>query len=436
MVHALPQIGDWSSFAELEALQDKQLGQALGRAARSPFYVKHFGRTTPVPADDFAELPMTTKADLHDNYPYGLLAVPPERLATYFESSGSEGRPTPAYYTDEDWQDLADRYARKPDGIHPSDVFLVRTPYALGLAGHLAQAAGRLRGATIVPGDNRSSVIPYSRVVRVLHDLGVTLTWSNPTDCLMWAASARRAGLDPGRDFPNLRTIFVGGEPLTSARRERISQIWGVPVIDEYGCTEIGSLACRCPQDVMHFWADRVKAEVYDAETGVISSRGIGELVLTPLYLEAMPLIRYNIHDLVELSDIECGCGWHLPVIRVLGRGAHGYPVGDTVVNQFLVENMIFTLPIELGVLFWRARAERDRLHIQVEAEDDRAQAVRAAVATAVVRDFGVPCDLEVLRPGSLVPDDVLASRRHSLKPRSLYGPGENWAQALVFSAG
>src|SRR5262249_2348943 len=142
---------------------------------------------------------------------------------------------------------------------------------------------------------------------------GVTLTWSNPTDCLMWAAAAERAGLSPGRDFPQLRTIFVGGEPLTPARRARISEIWGVPVIDEYGCTEIGSLACRCPHDVMHFWADRVKAEVYDADTDTISSRGVGELVLTPLYLEAMPLIRYNIHDLVELSDVECECGWQLP---------------------------------------------------------------------------------------------------------------------------
>ena len=137
----------------------------------------------------------------------------------------------------------------------------------------------------------------------------------------------------------------------------------------------------------------------------------------------------------MEISDVDCPCGWTLPVIRVLGRGAHGYPVGDATVTQFQVETLIFTLPVELGVTFWRARAERDRLHLQVEAEDAHAGAVRDAVTEAVRRTFGVPCELDVLAPGGLVPDDVLASSRHSLKPRSLYGPGENWSQALVYSA-
>jgi phenylacetate-CoA ligase len=314
---------------------------------------------------------------------------------------------------------------------------MVRTPYALGLAGHLAQAAGRLCGATVVPGDNRSSVMPYSRVVRVMHDLGVTLTWSNPTDCLMWSAAAQHAGLDPRRDFPALRAIFVGGEPLTPARQLRISQLWGVPVVDEYGCTEVGSLACRCPHGALHFWADRVKAEVYDPVSGEISATGTGELVITPLHLQAMPLVRYNLGDLVELAEIDCPCGWHLPVIRVLGRGAQGYPVAGERVNQAQLETVIFTLPIEFGVLFWRARAERDRLHIQVEAGHRVAEAVREAVREAVTesvrRACGVPVEVDVLAPGALVPEDVLAGTQHSVKPRSLHGPDEDWSQALVF---
>jgi phenylacetate-CoA ligase len=430
----LPQLGDWTSFEELHALQDERLPEVLAHAARSPFYAQRFaGRH--VGADDFAALDLTTKQDLNDSYPFGMLAVPAEELDSYYESSGTGGKPTPAYYTDADWQDLGERYARKTIAIRPSDVFFVRSPYALGLAAHLAHKAGRLCGATIVPGDNRSSVVPYARVVRVMHDLGVTLTWSNPTDCLLWAAAARRAGKEPGRDFPQLRGLFVGGEPLSPARRERISSIWGVPVIDEYGCTEIGSLAGRCSEDRLHLWADRVKAEVYDAATGTLSDEGIGELVLTPLYLRAMPLIRYNIHDWVEVSHDDCPCGWKLPMLTVRGRTGQGYPVADTRITQLQVEQVVYSLPAEHGVLFWRGRAEPDRLHVQIEVPPEVAGTAADALHAAVSDQLRVPCQVEALAPGALVPEDVLASPRQSLKPRALFGPGESWDQAVVFTA-
>ena len=431
----LPQIGEWHSFEELDLLQDAQMAAVLERASRSPFYTRHFAAIGRSPSpEDFSALPLTTKQHLNDSYPFGLLAVPQAELSHYFESSGTSGKPTPAYYTADDWRDLAERYARKTTGIHPSDILFVRSPYALGMAAHLAAASGRSRGATIVPGDNRSSVIPYPRVVRVLRDLEVTLTWSNPTDCLLWAATAKRAGLDPARDFPALRALFVGGEPLSAARRRRISQIWNVPVIDEYGCSEIGSLAGRCPADTLHLWADRVKPEVYDDEVGSISREGVGELVLTPLYLTAMPLVRYNVHDRVRLSYSECACGWKLPTLTVLGRAGLGYRVaGVPGITQLAIEEIVFSLPAELGLMFWRARAERDRLLIQIEVAERDAGAARAALSSAVRTELAVPCEVEVLAQGGLVPDDVLESRRQSLKPRSLYGPSERWDQAIVF---
>ncbi|MFC6935802.1 phenylacetate--CoA ligase family protein [Actinomadura yumaensis] len=148
-------------------------------------------------------------------------------LATYHESSGTAGRPTASYYTAADWAELAERFARKPTGIRPADTFLVRTPYALMITGHMAHAGARSQGATVVPGDNRSLAMPCSRVVRVLHDLAVTLTWSMPSETLLWAAAARAHGLDPATDFPALRALFVGGEPLGGARRRRIEEIWG-----------------------------------------------------------------------------------------------------------------------------------------------------------------------------------------------------------------
>lgn len=428
----LPQLGQWDTIDELLDLQRKQLPQLLDWATRSPFYRARYG-DEPVDPASFGSLPLTSKQDLRDQYPFGMLAVDQRRLATYHESSGTAGRPTPSYYTAEDWIDLAERYARKWIGISADDTFLVRTPYALMITGHLAHAAARLHGATVVPGDNRSLAMPYSRVIRVLHDLGVTLTWSMPTETLLWAAAARSANLQPGKDFPALRALFVGGEPLSLARRTRISEIWRVPVIEEYGSTETGSLAGECPQGRLHLWADRAIVEVYHPETGETTRDGQGQLVVTPLYREAMPLLRYNLEDNVEVSYADCACGWHLPTIRVLGRSAFGFPVSGRTVTQNQLEELVFGLPAEHEVLFWRAKAEPTVLRVQIEVPDTRRAAAVAELATAIETELGVPSEVLGVAPGTLVPNDVLTAVRDVVKPRSLFGADEDWGQALLY---
>ncbi|MFG3008279.1 phenylacetate--CoA ligase family protein [Streptomyces calvus] len=429
-----PEIGDWKSAGELRALQERQVPLLLARAARSPFYrARHTGRSAPATPADLRSLEPTTKQDLRDAYPFGLLAVNRTELATYHESSGSAGSPTASYYTRSDWDDLAERYARKWVGIGPSDTFLVRTPYALMITGHLAHAAARSKGATVVPADSRSAATPAARTVRLLHRLGVTLTWSNPTETLLWAAAARAAGLDPRTDFPSLRALFVGGEPLSPARRARISTLWNAPVVEEYGSTETGTLAGQCPEGRLHLWADRVLCEVLDPATGRLSDEGRGRLVVTPLYREAMPLLRYNLDDEVEVEYTDCACGWRLPVVRVLGRGGFAWPVGGGTVDQHQVEDLVFGLPPQDGVLFWRARAARDRLHIQVEAPEERGTDVEHRLTEAVRRTLSVPCRVEALPPGKLVPTHVLTANPDALKPRGLFGPDEDWDNALLY---
>lgn len=427
----LPQLGQWDDVEQLRELQRRQLTRSLSWAARAPFYRGRFASAAP-PAT-LADLPLTSKQDLRDTYPFGLLAVGRERLATYHESSGTAGTPTASYYTAEDWQDLAERFARKSIGILPSDTFLVRTPYALLLTGHLAHAAGRLAGATVVPGDNRSLAMPYSRVVRVLRDLGVTITWSVPTECLLWAAAARAAGHEPRTDFPALRGLFVGGEPLSLARRRRISQLWGVPVIEEYGSTETGSLAGECPAGRLHLWADRVIFEVHDPQTGRLSPDGRGQLVATTLYREAMPLIRYNLEDTVEVDYADCDCGWKLPTVRVLGRAAFGYPVNGVPVSQHQLEEIVFELPPDYGVLFWRARAEPEALRVQIEADPAHRDAAVQTLTAMVRRRLGVPCEVDALALGTLVPAEVLTRSNDVVKPRSLFGAGEDWSRAVLY---
>jgi phenylacetate-CoA ligase len=383
--------------------------------------------------EEFTVTPLTTKDDLRSAYPFGMLAVPREQLATYHESSGTAGNPTPSYYTAEDWIDLAERYGRKWMPIQPSDVFFVRTPYALMITGHLAHAAARRAGATVVPGDNRSLAMPYSRVVRVLHDLGVSLTWSMPTETLLWAAAARANGHDPSQDFPALRALFVGGEPLSAARRKRISDIWKVPVIEEYGSTETGSLAGECPQGKLHLWSDRALFEVYNPATGITTAEGSGQLVVTPLYREAMPLLRYNIADDVEVSYGDCACGWWLPTVRVLGRSAFGYNVSGSHITQARLEELVFELPLEYEVLFWRGKADPDALRIEVEVPVRHREAAVAALAAAIEGEYGISAVIDAVTPGSLVPLEMLTSVQDVVKPRSLFGPDEDWNKALLY---
>jgi phenylacetate-CoA ligase len=406
----------------------QQLPRLLAAARQSPFYRRRL-RDGMVLTD----LPLTTKQDLRDAYPFGMLAVPPEQLATYHESSGTSGVPTASYYTEADWADLVERYGRKWIGIGPSDVFLVRTPYALMITGHLAQAAARHHGATVVPGDNRSAAMPYRRVIRVMHDLGVTLTWSLPTETLLWAAAARAAGWRPDKDFPALRALYVAGEPLGAARRARIAEIWGVPVVEEYGSTETGTLAGECPHGRLHLWADRAIFEVFDPGTGTVSPTGRGELVVTPLYREAMLLLRYNTGDLVEVSDDGCPCGGQLPTVRVLGRSGVGYRVGAASVTQADLEELVFTLPARYGVLFWRGRALTDRVCVQFEADPEWRDAARAELAAAIRARFGVPAEVTAVPPGRLVPTATLTAEPDVVKPRSLFGPDESWDAALLY---
>ncbi len=430
---SLPQPADLTGPDDIRAVQRERLPWTLRQARRSPFYARLLeGVPDPADVDGLAALPQTTKEHLREQYPFGLLAVPRRELATYHESSGTSGEPSPSYYTEADWQDLAERFARKATGLSAGDTLLVRAPYALPLTGHLAHAGGRLRGALIVPGDLRSTAMPYARVVRVLHDLDVTVTWSLPTEMLLLAAAARVAGYQPAKDFPALRAILAAGEPMTSARRDRIARLWGVPVEEEYGSTETGTLAGDCPEGRLHLWTDRVIAEVYDPGAGTTSAEGRGQLVVTTLFREAMPLVRYNLEDTVEVAS-DCPCGWPFPTVAVEGRTAFAYPVRGRTLTQQVVEDLVFALPDECGVLFWRGRAEPDRLVVQLEVDPDQAAAACAAFTDLADRDLGVPTTVGAIPPGTLVSLETLAASPAVVKPRSLFGPGEDWSRAVTF---
>jgi phenylacetate-CoA ligase len=267
----------------------------------------------------------------------------------------------------------------------------------------------------------------------VLHDLRVSMSWSLPTETLLWAAAAQHAGLDPSVDFPHLRALIVAGEPLSRARRQRIGDIWQVPVVEDYGSTETGPLAGQCPDGRMHLWADRVIFEVHDPRTGRISPTGSGQLVVTMLRRAAMPLVRYNLEDDVEISDEPCPCGWKLPTITVFGRSRVPFKVGKTVVTQGQLEELVFSLPMELGVLFWRAKARPGQLTVELEAAEGRGNEAKQLLTELIADTLGVPAHVDAFRPGTHVPHEVLTGVAEVVKPRSLFGPDEDWDRALLY---
>lgn len=296
------------SSADLEVI----LARQIERACRSDFYRRSLNPSSP-----FGLIPPTTKEDLRKGYPFGFLAVPHRDVVTYHESSGTTGTPSVSFYTANEWKELGTRFDRKPSEIVADDVFLIRIPYAFVVAGMLADTCGRQKGTMVIAGDNRTLAAPPSRAARVVKDLGVTKTWSTPTEILLIAAAMMAQGNDPARDAPSLRSIFVGGEALPPAKQRFISQTWGgAAVAQEFGCTEAGSLAGTWPDGTTRWWSDVALAEVL-CDDGEIHRNGTGQLLITPLLREAMPLLRYETGDRVTLAGNDASFPWSVSTAAV-----------------------------------------------------------------------------------------------------------------------
>jgi len=428
MTEPFPLLGAWASWSELEALQQRRLPAMLERARTSPFYRERLARLDHGDID-WQDVPFTTKLDLRDAYPFRMLAVPRTEVATYHESSGTSGEPTASFLTERDWAEVIDRFGRCSADVGPTDTVMVKTPYALATTAHQMHLMARARGAMVVPADNRTTMTPYSRVIRLLHDLGVTVSWSMPYETLVWAAAARLAGHDPRTGFPALRAMMVAGEPLTEARQRAIEVTWNRRVYQDYGSTETCSLAGQCPHGELHFWADRVFPEVLTDEAGPPRAEGTGELIVTGLYAEAMPLIRYRIGDWVTLTRATCPCGWVLPTIRIHGRSRDALEIQGRRLLPAELEEAIY-IGSDYQVLFWRARHDSERLDIECETPS---RELGDRVREAVHQRLGIAAEVSVQAPGTLVPHALLTEPTRFAKPRFVYHRSEPWPPRSLY---
>lgn len=288
-------------------------------------------------------------------------------------------------------------------------------------------------GATVVPADNRTSMMPYLRVLHLLDRLDISVTWSLPSEPLFWAAAAWACDRVPANLGKSLRALIVAGEPLGHAKRKRIGEIWGARVIEDYGSTETTSLAGECSHGVLHAWADRFLMEVYDPRTNTVSPRGTGQLVVTTLYREAMPLIRYDLEDIVELSDEPCACGWVLPRIRVLGRVADEAGNSVAAPSQTAIDDVIYRLPSEFRALFWRGIVIDNRLRLDVETRSAVATECEYRLKVELEHDLGLAADVRAVPEGTLVSRQLLLHETPFVKPRFLFSALDEWERGLIY---
>jgi phenylacetate-CoA ligase len=313
--------------ATLEGHQSERLSEAVERALTVPFYRERFEEAGVSPADvtsidDIEQLPFTTKEDFRAEYPDGLFAVDWADVRRIHSSSGTTGKPKIVAYTEGDLDVWREVMARSLSAAGVTDDDVVQNAYGYGLfTGGLGFHDGcEELGACVIPVGGGNT----ARQIEMLQDVESDVLSCTPSYCLYLAEQANERGVDV-REL-SLDTVVIGAEPFTDPMREEIERSLGVTAVDDYRLSEIigpgVSIECAEAQDGLHVWEDHFYPEVVDPETGEPLPDGEeGELVLTTLTKEALPVFRYRTGDITSLTWDRCECGrTHVRMDNVTGR--------------------------------------------------------------------------------------------------------------------
>ncbi|PSQ19815.1 phenylacetate--CoA ligase [Halobacteriales archaeon QS_8_69_26] len=305
-----------ASRERLERIQSRRLRETVERAYENvDFYRRKFSEKGITPEDiegveDVSKLPFTTKEDFRDEYPDGLFAVDHEDVRRIHASSGTTGKPKIVSYTDGDLQVWAEVMARSlaAAGVEEGETFQNAYGYGLFTGGLGFHDGIEELGATVIPTGGGNT----ARQIEMLQDLEADAMGCTPSYCLYLAETAEERGIDP-RELP-LETVVIGAEPFTDPMRDEIERALDVNAIDIYGLSEIigpgVSVECVEAQEGLHVWEDHFYPEIVDPETGEPVDPGEeGELVLTTLTKEALPVLRYRTGDITRLHGETCDCG-------------------------------------------------------------------------------------------------------------------------------
>ena len=336
---------------ELKKLQTEKLRRTIETALNSPFYGQRLGRLGITPdsiktVGDIRKIPFTTKQDLRDNYPFGLVAGDMKDAVRIHSSSGTTGHPTVVVYSRHDIDSWANMIARNMYmvGCRDTDVFQNSSGYGMFTGGLGFQYGAEKLGATTVPAAAGNS----KRQIMFIRDFGTTCLHAIPSYAVRLAEVFREEGLDPRET--KLHTLFIGAEPHTDEQRRRIERMLGVKAYNSFGMTEMNGpgVAFECKrQDGMHLWEDNYIVEIVDPDTlEPVPDGKYGEMVLTTLDRTMMPILRYRTRDLTRIIPEQCPCGrTHRRIDRIKGRTDDMFIIKGVNVFPMQVEKILAQFP-------------------------------------------------------------------------------------------
>jgi phenylacetate-CoA ligase len=400
----------------LEQLQLQLLQETVSRvAARVPFYQKKFAQFGVNPEQiralaDVRRLPFTTGADLRAIYPDGLLAVSRGESVRLHTSSGTTGKPKAIFFTRNDVDNAAELMARSlvATGLTRQDVLQNMMSYGLFTGGLVMHYGAEKVGCLVIPAGPGSS----ERQLMLMQDFGTTAVHILPSYALYFAGFLEQKGINARKDL-SLRKAFVGAEPHSEETRCRIEEIYGCGVYNSYGLTEMNGpgVAFECEYKAgMHLWEDNYLLEIINPQTGKTLPEGeTGELVLTTLKREAMPLLRYRTRDITSVIAEPCRCGrTHRRIARITGRSDDMLIIRGVNVFPQQIERVLMSLP-QVGRNYVILIEGLDDLTVKVELTangfDGRVEhlaALQKQLVDGLRAEILVKPRVELVAPGSL----------------------------------
>lgn len=373
--------------SDLDKLQLQRLKSTIESAINSPFYGKLFkeleiSSDSIQSLDDLRKIPFTTKEDLRDSYPFGMAAIPLKDCVRIHSSSGTTGNPTVVLHSKKDLDEWANQVARcmYMVGLRDTDVFQNTSGYGMFTGGLGFQYGAEKLGALTIPAAAGNT----KRQIKFITDFGTTCLHIIPSYATRLAEVFYELGMDPQKDT-KLKTICIGAEPHSEEQRQRIEQLLGVKAYNCFGMSEMNGpgVAFECTeQNGLHIWEDYVIVEIIDPVTlEPVPDGSVGELVLTTINREAMPLFRYRTRDLTRILPGECPCGrTHKRIDRFKGRS------DDMIILKGV---NIFPIQIEKILMNFKELASNYLITIETVGNSDEMQ-VEVEISDLFTDDYGV----------------------------------------------
>ncbi|NTV48100.1 MAG: phenylacetate--CoA ligase [Geobacteraceae bacterium] len=412
----------------LEAVQLKRLQSTLERVyANVPFYKASFDSAGIKPSvvnclADLQKLPFTTKQDMRDSYPYGLFAAPMDEIVRIHASSGTTGKPTVVGYTQKDISTWSELMARSfvAAGAHKGDIIHNAYGYGLFTGGLGAHYGAERLGASVIPISGGNT----KRQIMIMQDFGSTVLTCTPSYSLFMAEEAQAEGIDFQK--LKLRVGIFGAEPWSEEMRGEIEQKLNLTAIDIYGLSEIMgpgvAIECIEAKSGLHIWEDHFIPEIINPETGELLPEGErGELVITTITKQGIPLIRYRTRDITSLTYEPCICGrTHARIARMSGRSDDMLIIRGVNVFPSQIEAVLVSIEgIEPHyMLIVDRQGTMDTLTVQVEVSEHLfsdeikvLQALSRRVEKEIKDMLGVTCTAKLVEPKTIQRSEGKAKR-------------------------